>query len=138
MKKIAASLLILLLGTFLMAGNAMAIFISPAGHDTDFNGTGNEDSLQTVMDKITLNGPSSVDFVSDTYFGDENDALDDSIDSYWDITGSGGSVSTMIIEIAGYAAQNTFGVYDRADYNNYQQLFDGASSNRFPNSFINY
>lgn len=44
------------------------------------------------------------------------------------IEASGGSVATMIIEVAGNAGSNTFGVYDVYNPGNYLQLFSGAQS----------
>ena len=44
------------------------------------------------------------------------------------IEASGGSVATMIIEVAGNAGTNTFGIYDPNNPSNYLQLFGGAAS----------
>ncbi len=44
------------------------------------------------------------------------------------IEASGGSVSTMIIEVAGNASTNTFGIYDVSNPSNFLQLFSGADS----------
>ena len=74
-------------------------------------------ALQGVLDGITQGGPSSVDV--------QNDMISDSGDSYWSLTASGGSVSTMIIELAGFAGQNKFGVYNNGQY---VTLFNGADS----------
>jgi hypothetical protein len=52
------------------------------------------------------------------------DAIDDASDSVWSITGAGGSVSSMIIELAGFANSNIFGVYSNGSY---VTLFDGAN-----------
>lgn len=64
-------------------------------------------SLQRVPNNITI-GPNPG--VSRTNVITE--ALNDSIDSYWAIHGSGGSVSTVIIELTAYANNNLFGIYD--------------------------
>lgn len=45
------------------------------------------------------------------------------------IEASGGSVATMIIEVAGNANINTFGVYDPTDMTKTLQLYSGAASN---------
>ena len=74
-------------------------------------------ALQNVFDDITVGGDSSVNVYTDM--------LNDSGDSYWDISASGGSVSTMVIELAGFAAGNVFGVYNEGKYVN---LFNGADS----------
>lgn len=77
-------------------------------------------ALQGVFDGITQGGPSSVNVATDF--------LDDSVDSYWMIGGSGGSISTLIIELAGFANLNTFGIYDSANPANFVEVFDGAAS----------
>lgn len=43
------------------------------------------------------------------------------------IEASGGSIATMIIEVAGNSAFNTFGIYDPNNPANFLQLFSGAS-----------
>ena len=105
-KQILKSALIAVAGVGLMAGSAMAL---PFGADGGA-------ALQGVFDSITTNpvGNSSVDVTTDM--------IDDQYDSYWSITASGGSFATMIIEIAGYANINTFGVYNSGKY---VQLFSG-------------
>ena len=68
------------------------------------NLTGGEDNLQEILDAITIDGDSSVDVTSDY--------LNDTMDSQWQLTASGGSVATIVIEIAGMANSNSFGVYN--------------------------
>jgi hypothetical protein len=77
-------------------------------------------ALQGALDDITVApnaGDSSVDVTTDY--------ISDAYDSLWSITAGAGSASTMIIEIAGYANQNKFGVYSGGAY---VQLFDGAAT----------
>ena len=76
-------------------------------------------SLQGVLDNITVDPAdgSSIDVTTD--------ALADSGDSYWNITGSGVSSAQIIIELAGFANQNTFGIY-QGDV--YVELFDGSAA----------
>jgi PEP-CTERM motif len=88
-----------------MAGSANAIVAFGDG------GT----ALQGVLDNITVGGPSSVNVVTDQF----------SPDHTWAITGSGGSISTMIIELAGFAGSNSFGVYDATNPANSVQIFSG-------------
>lgn len=79
----------------------------------------NGNNLQDVFNGITdspISGVSSINV--------KTDMIADESDSYWEITASGGSIATMIIELAGYADTNTFGVYSGS---NYVQLFDGSS-----------
>jgi hypothetical protein len=94
---------------FLMAGVAMAI---PFGD----GGTG----LQGVFDDITVGGPSSVDVTTDM--------LSDELDSYWSITASGTSAATLIIELAGFADNNRFGVFDAANPNVFVEIFGGIAT----------
>ncbi|MDJ0806112.1 MAG: DUF4114 domain-containing protein [Gammaproteobacteria bacterium] len=77
-------------------------------------------ALQNVLDDITVApvaGDSSVDVVTDQIANDQ----------YWSVTGAGGSISTIIIELAGFAANNTFGVYDNVTGNSVQ-LFAGSAT----------
>lgn len=75
-------------------------------------------SLQNVLDNITVGGPSSIDVNIHQYEPDE----------IWSLTASGTSASRLIIELAGYADRNTFGVYDINDEDNKIQLFGGMNS----------
>src|SRR6185369_11881098 len=77
--------------------------------------------LQKVLNNITVSptlGVSSVNVLTDYR----------PYDSYWHVTATGGSVATMIIEVAGNASVNTFGIFDPHNTNNRLQLFDGAAS----------
>jgi hypothetical protein len=78
-------------------------------------------ALQAELDAITLapnTGVSSVDV--------DTEYLLDTHDSLWSITGAGGSISTIIVEVAGFAPNNLFGVYDPVS-GNAVQLFAGAN-----------
>jgi hypothetical protein len=78
--------------------------------------------LQTVFDNITLGpnpGVSSINVLTDE--------MPDSIDSYWSIHGSGGSVST-VIEVAQWAGTNTFGIYDAANPMKRVQILGGGAT----------
>jgi len=95
--------------------------VSPALADSPPFGDGGA-ALQGVLNNITspYPGTSSVNVTTD--------ALADNLDSYWMVGGSGGSVSTVIIELAAFAAGNTFGVYDAANPGSMVQLFAGAAT----------
>ena len=93
LKKLPKILVFLILSVFLVAGSAIAV---PFGSDGG-------SALQGVLDNITVGGDSSVDVTTD-YLADIND-------SYWSVTGAGGSLSTMIIEIASFQDHNIFGIY---------------------------
>ena len=79
--------------------------------------------LQTVFDNITIGpnpGVSSTNVLTDS--------LSDSLDSYWSIHGSGGSVNTLIVELASWANFNQFGIYDASNPGKMVQIFDGAAT----------
>lgn len=82
-------------------------------------GTGLQSQINAISVSPTA-GVSSIDVNADQ--------MSDGLDSYWNITGSGGSVTTFIVEIAGNSGANTFGIYDRADATNYVELFSGADT----------
>ena len=111
-KQILKSALMAMAGVGLLAGGAMAA----------------EMTVQQVLDYITINN----DKTADTYdliksnVNAESDRIDDSFDSFWNLSTASGAVSTMIIEIAGQASTNTFGIYDPFS-NKTIQLFDGAA-----------
>ncbi|MBM9614160.1 DUF4114 domain-containing protein [Desulfobulbus rhabdoformis] len=107
-KQLLKSALIAVAGIGLFSGSALA---TPGS------------TLQGVLDGITVApnvGDSSTDVTTDY--------LSDNTDSYWNVTASGGSVATMIIELAGYANTNSFGIYDANDTNNNVELFGGSAS----------
>lgn len=84
-----------------------------------------EPTLQQVLDSITLlpnPGVSSVTVATD--------AIPDALDSYWDITATGGSVSTMIVEISAWDDISSFGVFDSANPATMEEIFalDGSGT----------
>jgi len=79
--------------------------------------------LQAVLNLRTAPYPgiSSVNVLTDD--------LSDTLDSYWSIQASGGSVTTFVWNLsAGYAPVNTFGVYDMANNANFVQIFAGGAA----------
>lgn len=109
-KALFRSALFTIAGVGLMAGSAAA---------TPVFGDGGV-SLQQVFDDITVTGNSSLDVTTDM--------LNDSVDSYWSLTASGGSVTNLVIELAGYMNSNSFGIFDAADPNQYVELFNGSAN----------
>jgi len=101
-----------LLGGSLVSGAASAA--------TCVTGGSGEASLQDTLNNITVGGNSSVSAA--------NDCLSDGSDSTWGVAGSGLSSATMIIELAGQATTNTFGVYDSSDSVKKVELFSGGAS----------
>jgi hypothetical protein len=101
-----------LLSVCLLGGKALALPFGDGGV-----------ALQGVLDNITLGpnpGVSSVDV--------SQDEVSDSLDSYWSIHGSGGSVNTLVIELAAWANDTTFGIYDRANPLKKVQIFGGGAT----------
>lgn len=95
---------------------AIATPINPLG-----GGDGSESSLQQILNSITVGptpGVSSIDVDTDQY----------APDYYWAITGAGGSLATFIIEIAGNADINRFGIFDHANPASQVELFGGAAT----------
>jgi hypothetical protein len=76
-------------------------------------------ALTTVLNDIAVDGDLGVDVV--------NDQLADTEDSYWSIGATGGSVATVIIELAGLAGTNEFGLYDKSNPANTVTLFGGTA-----------
>ena len=107
------------------AAPAMADFIAPTeslvtfGTSTD---PGNP-SLQDVLDNITVSPNPGVSSVTTT-----TDTILDSWDSYWMIGGQGQSAASMVIEISGYDATNTLGVYDATNPANMVPIFTGGAT----------
>lgn len=79
-------------------------------------------SLQTILNNITYPYPGTSSVNVNT------DAVQEGSDAYWAIGGSGGAISTIVIELAGNATYNTFGVYDLGNPSNYVEIFNGAAS----------
>lgn len=102
-----------ILSGWAVSAAAAPVYIAP--HGSDGAGSG----LQDQLNAITEGGVSSIDV--------NTNQMSDGQDSYWNLTASGGSVSTFILEIAGNADSNTFGVYDRNDPTRYVELFSGAA-----------
>lgn len=114
-----------------LAGLAIAGLLAagPAGAVVTFGDGGT--ALQGVLNDITISTStctgdgtpsgvgscaSSVDVVNDQMLPD----------SYWQIGGTGGSLSSIIVELAAYANYNTFGIYDKTDSSKTVELFSGS------------
>lgn len=89
------------------------LVLTAGAQATPINGS----SLQNVLNNITVGGPSTVNVQTDQVVNDEA----------WEISAASGSVATLIIEIAGFANTNAFGIYDVSNPANYVELFDGAA-----------
>lgn len=105
---------------------ATALLLAGTAHATPINLSGSEASLQDVLDGITCNatlpgcslgGPSSIDVTTDQARLDER----------WALGGTGLAFSQIVIEIAGNANYNTFGIYDIRDHTRTVEMFSGAA-----------
>jgi len=79
--------------------------------------------LTEVLNNITVApnaGVTSVNVLTDE--------IADGLDKHWKITATGGSISTMIIEVADFKDNNIFGVYDITNPNNKVTIFAGSAS----------
>lgn len=105
---------------------AAALLVAGPVFATPINLGGSETNLQQVLDGITcqadqpgcvLGGPSSVDVTTDQYAHDQR----------WSLGGTGGAFSQIVIEIAGQASSNAFGIYDVFDPANRVEMFAGSA-----------
>lgn len=96
--------------TKLIAVAAGALLLTPALNAINYA------AIESVLDNITVNPPgnTSIDVTKPI-----------ANDIHWSITGAGGSIATIIIELAGYANINTFGLYDPTNPANAVQVFSG-------------
>jgi hypothetical protein len=81
-----------------------------------FGPGGSEPSLQSVFD--TVLGPDTLSATSD--------CVSSKADRTWSAPAE--AVATIVIELAGYASKNQFGIYQPGDRRNRITLFDGADS----------
>lgn len=110
------SLIAIVASGFIASGSAYGVTFGDGGA-----------ALQNVIDGITVSTtsctgtlpgdcPSSVDVNADQVAPDE----------YWSIGGAGGSLNTIVIELAAFAGTNKFGIYDKKNISKTVQLFDGS------------
>ena len=78
---------------------------------------GASNSLQNALNGITTSGPNI-----NVYTGQSSPS------AYWSIGASGGSYNAVMLEIAGNAGSNTFGIFDPSNPSNYLQLFSGVAT----------
>ena len=102
-----------------LIGLVAAAALSAPTFAVTFGGDGSGSALQGVLDGITAGGSSSTNVVTDQ--------VDEGKDAYWSIDGSGGAISTIIVELAGFAGTNTFGIYDN-NTGNSVELFTGGNT----------
>ena len=83
---------------------------------------GTETSLQTVINGLYTAAGTNVSKATDVNTNQKQE------NGLFQIEASGGSIATMIIEIAGNANFNSFGIYDPSKPSVFLQLFSGAAS----------
>ena len=104
MKKYGIIIGLLLLGVIMVGENAFAY---------------NLGKLQTEFDKRMYQAD---------YIDVNNDMISDGNDANWTVSGSTGSFNIIMFELAGFASQNIFGIYDIYDPNNRIEIFSGSDS----------
>lgn len=106
----------------LLAG--VALLASASVFATPVNLGGPETpNLQTVINNLYTDAGTSTALAPDVNLNQVNEG------GTFQIEASGGSVSTMIIEVAGNSSTNTFGIYDINDSTKTLQLFSGGATN---------
>lgn len=73
--------------------------------------------LQAALDNITVGGSSGINVQTDQVINDD----------IWAISAASGSVSTLMVEMTGFAYTNSFGIYDISNPANFVELLDGPS-----------
>lgn len=105
----------------LLAG--VALLASASAFATPVNLAGGENpNLQQVINNLYTDAGTSLAQAPDVNLNQTAEI------GIFQIEASGGSVSTMIIEVAGSAGSNTFGIYDIYNPTTYLQLFSGAAA----------
>jgi Domain of unknown function (DUF4114)/PEP-CTERM motif len=102
--------------------SAVAMTAAVGASDATVIGSSSEQSLQSILCGLytsagALNCNAAPNVNTDQY----------GLDERWAIEGSGTAAATFIIEIAGNAATNTFGIYDVSNGNTVQ-LFGGSAN----------
>ena len=100
----------------------VALMASASAFATPVTLGGESPDLQSVINSLYSNAGTPLSQAPDVN-------LNQVVESgQFKIEASGGSVSTMVIEVAGNAGTNTFGIYDVTDPSRYLELFSGAGS----------
>ncbi len=104
--------------TLPLACLSLALAATAQATPVNVSGANGELNLQQILDGITVGGPSSVNVATDQYAND----------TQWSLGGSGGAFSQIVIELAGYAAINSFGIYDATDPTKFVEIFSGPAT----------
>jgi hypothetical protein len=95
-----------------------ALLAATCAQATPIRLDGPETNLQTIVNNMAVGGASSVDVVHEQYALDEG----------FEVNSALGGYGMIVMELAGYAGQNRFGLYDINDPGRRVQLFSGADS----------
>lgn len=98
---------------------AMAMAVSGVAFATPVSLNGESPDLQAVINKLYSDAGTNVALAPDVNLNQLNEW------GQFRVEASGGSISTMVIEVAGNANTNTFGVYDILNPSRTLQLFSG-------------
>jgi hypothetical protein len=104
------------MSTIRMAAAVLGLIASLSAHAACTFASSNETSLQGVFDTILPSGSLSA----------TQDCVNEGADSTWTATGQ--AIATIVIELAGFADQNTFGIYDAADATRRATIFAGSDA----------
>ena len=91
---------------------------SASATPVDTSESNGENSLQTILDNLTVGGNSSVDVNADQAQPDQQ----------WNSSDSGITPTRFVAEIAGNSPYNTFGIYDVNNQANLVTLFSGSDT----------
>jgi hypothetical protein len=106
---------------------AAALAASASAFATPVTLTGSETNLQTIINGLYQSpGCPTCSPLTNAPDVNINQAAETGL---FQIEASGGSISTMIIEVAGNRTTNTFGIYDPFNLSTKLQLFNGAATN---------
>jgi len=99
---------------------SVALLASATAFATPVSLGGENPDLQTVINNLYTAGGTSTALAPNVNTNQAGEV------GQFKIEASGGSIATMIIEVAGNAGTNTFGIYDVNDPTRYLQLFAGG------------
>lgn len=103
--------------SLLFAAATQAAVVSGTSADSSCGPTSPNCDLQTLLNDWMVNPATAPDVNTDQHAPDQ----------IWEIQASGGSVNTLVFEVAGNATSNTFGIYDPVS-GKMLELFDGAAN----------
>ncbi len=109
---------ILFIAAALLAGTAQA---------TPINLSGSETNLQQVLNGITC-APDQIGCVLGAQSSVDVQTEQAQLDERWSLGATGGAFSQIVVEIAGNANYNNFGIYDIFDHTKRVEMFSGTAS----------